>query len=54
RVRVNESLHGGGGGDHYSPTTSGGHNFHTGAPIDASFVATRSFFRPLCFYTTYE
>ncbi|MED6173604.1 hypothetical protein PIB30_061197 [Stylosanthes scabra] len=40
-----------GGGDHYSSTTSGGHNFHSVAPIDAPFVPTRSLFRPLRFYT---
>ncbi|MED6163409.1 hypothetical protein PIB30_079684, partial [Stylosanthes scabra] len=32
----------GGGGGHYSPPTSGGHNFHTEAPIDAPFAATHS------------
>ncbi|MED6108428.1 hypothetical protein PIB30_023835 [Stylosanthes scabra] len=34
-----------------SPATSGRHNFHTGTPIDVSFAATRSSFRPLRFYT---
>ncbi|MED6176347.1 hypothetical protein PIB30_087346 [Stylosanthes scabra] len=38
--------------DHYSPTTSGGHNFRSGTSIDAPFVPTRSLFRPLRFYTT--
>ncbi|MED6171936.1 hypothetical protein PIB30_045555 [Stylosanthes scabra] len=33
---------------------SDGHNFHTGAPIDASFVATRSFLYPIRFYPTIE
>ncbi|MED6214420.1 hypothetical protein PIB30_102935 [Stylosanthes scabra] len=35
---------------HYSPPPSGGHNFHTGAPIDAPFVATRNSLHPLRFY----
>ncbi|MED6153711.1 hypothetical protein PIB30_104721, partial [Stylosanthes scabra] len=29
---------------------SGGRNFHTGAPIDAQFAATRSSRHPLHFY----
>ncbi|MED6135878.1 hypothetical protein PIB30_050809 [Stylosanthes scabra] len=33
---------------------SGGHNFHTGAPIDAPFMATRSSHHPLRFYLTFE
>ncbi|MED6222080.1 hypothetical protein PIB30_061000 [Stylosanthes scabra] len=41
----------GDGGDHYSPTTSGGHNFRSRALIDAPFAPTRSLFRPLRFYT---
>ncbi|MED6159413.1 hypothetical protein PIB30_042109 [Stylosanthes scabra] len=41
---------GGGGGDYYSPATSGGHNFYTGAPIDAPFAVTRSSSPPLRFY----
>ncbi|MED6184696.1 hypothetical protein PIB30_050023 [Stylosanthes scabra] len=45
---------GGGGGDHYSPATSGGHNFHTGAPIDAPFAARRSSRHPLRFYHNIE
>ncbi|MED6185596.1 hypothetical protein PIB30_058651 [Stylosanthes scabra] len=45
---------GGGGGDHYSPTTSGGHIFHTGVSIDAPFVATRSSSLPLRFYPNIE
>ncbi|MED6152839.1 hypothetical protein PIB30_095849 [Stylosanthes scabra] len=40
-----------GGGDHYSPTTSDGHNFRSGTPIDSPFVPTRSLFCPLRFYT---
>ncbi|MED6209810.1 hypothetical protein PIB30_058290 [Stylosanthes scabra] len=39
----------GGGAGHYSPPTSVDHNFHTGAPIEAPFVATRSLSPPLCF-----
>ncbi|MED6174698.1 hypothetical protein PIB30_071505 [Stylosanthes scabra] len=50
RVRVNESN--GGCGWWFLP--SGGHNFHTGAPIDAPSAATRSLFNPLRFYTKYE
>ncbi|MED6112038.1 hypothetical protein PIB30_058016 [Stylosanthes scabra] len=46
KKRVERELHGGGGG-YYSPTTSGGRNFHTGAPIDAPFAATRSSSPPL-------
>ncbi|MED6185978.1 hypothetical protein PIB30_062342, partial [Stylosanthes scabra] len=53
RKRVERELHGG-GGDHYSPPTSGGHNFRTGAPIDASFAATRSSLHPLRFYPNIE
>ncbi|MED6134425.1 hypothetical protein PIB30_036925 [Stylosanthes scabra] len=45
---------GGGGGDHYSPATSDGHNFHTGASIDAPFAATRSSRHPLRFYHNIE
>ncbi|MED6124528.1 hypothetical protein PIB30_059730 [Stylosanthes scabra] len=33
-------------------TTSDRHNFHTGAPIDAPFAATRSLSLPIRFYTT--
>ncbi|MED6162392.1 hypothetical protein PIB30_070045 [Stylosanthes scabra] len=44
----------GSGGGHYSPPTSGGHNFHTGAPIDALFAATRSSLPFLCFYPRFE
>ncbi|MED6150360.1 hypothetical protein PIB30_071536 [Stylosanthes scabra] len=50
RKRVRERawwLHENGGGDHYSPTTSRGHNFRSGAPIDAPFAPLRSLFRPL-------
>ncbi|MED6174811.1 hypothetical protein PIB30_072490 [Stylosanthes scabra] len=47
-----DGLHGSGGGDHYSPAAFGGHNFRSGAPIDAPFAATRSSFRPIRFYTT--
>ncbi|MED6173787.1 hypothetical protein PIB30_062883, partial [Stylosanthes scabra] len=43
-----------GGGDHYSPTASGGHNFCSRASIDAPFAPTRSLFRPLQFYTTWK
>ncbi|MED6139818.1 hypothetical protein PIB30_087541, partial [Stylosanthes scabra] len=39
---------------HYSPPPSGGRNFHTGAPIDAPFAATRSSHHPLRFYPTFE
>ncbi|MED6162968.1 hypothetical protein PIB30_075535 [Stylosanthes scabra] len=39
---------------YYSPSTSDGHNFHTGTPIDAPFVATRSSRYPLRFYPTIE
>ncbi|MED6113438.1 hypothetical protein PIB30_070777 [Stylosanthes scabra] len=39
---------------HYSPPPSGGHNLHTGAPIDAPFAATRSSHHPLHFYATFE
>ncbi|MED6174449.1 hypothetical protein PIB30_069072 [Stylosanthes scabra] len=41
----------GDGGDHYSPTASGGHNFRSGTPIDAPFAPTRSLFYPLQLYT---
>ncbi|MED6126330.1 hypothetical protein PIB30_077428 [Stylosanthes scabra] len=43
-----------GGGDHDSPTASGGHNFRSRAPIDAPFAPTRSLFHPLRFYTTWK
>ncbi|MED6140810.1 hypothetical protein PIB30_097063, partial [Stylosanthes scabra] len=39
---------------YYSPPPFGGHNFHTGAPIDAPFAATRSSHHLLHFYTTFE
>ncbi|MED6127254.1 hypothetical protein PIB30_086351 [Stylosanthes scabra] len=39
---------------HYSPPLFGDHNFHTGAPIDAPFVATRSSLHPLRIYASYE
>ncbi|MED6212589.1 hypothetical protein PIB30_084898, partial [Stylosanthes scabra] len=39
------------GGDHYSATTFGGHNFRSRAPIDAPIAHARSLFRPLRFYT---
>ncbi|MED6188955.1 hypothetical protein PIB30_090895 [Stylosanthes scabra] len=39
------------GGDHYSLTTSGGHNFRSRTPINAPFAPARSLFRPLRFYT---
>ncbi|MED6113858.1 hypothetical protein PIB30_074770 [Stylosanthes scabra] len=51
--RIKRELSGG-GGDHYSPPTFGGHNFHTGAPIDAPFAAMRSLSPPLRFYPRYE
>ncbi|MED6176964.1 hypothetical protein PIB30_093268, partial [Stylosanthes scabra] len=35
-------------------STSGYRIFHTGAPIDAPFAATRSSLHPLRFYTKYE
>ncbi|MED6146893.1 hypothetical protein PIB30_038942 [Stylosanthes scabra] len=35
------------GGGYYLPSTSGGHNFHIRAPIDAPFAATRSLSLPL-------
>ncbi|MED6173165.1 hypothetical protein PIB30_056662 [Stylosanthes scabra] len=41
----------GDGGDHYSLTASGSHNFRSGTSIDAPFAPTRSLFRPLRFYT---
>ncbi|MED6111053.1 hypothetical protein PIB30_048876 [Stylosanthes scabra] len=51
--RVERELSGG-GGDHYSPPTSGGHNFHIGAPIDPPFAATQSLSPPLRFYPRFE
>ncbi|MED6125694.1 hypothetical protein PIB30_071063 [Stylosanthes scabra] len=39
---------------HYLSPPSGGHNFHTGALIGASFVATRSSLHPLRIYASYE
>ncbi|MED6214307.1 hypothetical protein PIB30_101762, partial [Stylosanthes scabra] len=41
-------------GDHYSPTTSGGHNFHTEVSIDAPFATTRNLSPPLRFYPNIE
>ncbi|MED6111604.1 hypothetical protein PIB30_053711, partial [Stylosanthes scabra] len=39
---------------HYLPPPSGGHNFHTGAPIDIPFAATRSSLHLLHFYPIIE
>ncbi|MED6128658.1 hypothetical protein PIB30_100006, partial [Stylosanthes scabra] len=53
RKRIERELLGG-GGDHYPPPTSGGYKFHTGAPINVPFAATRSLSPPLRFYPRFE
>ncbi|MED6225186.1 hypothetical protein PIB30_091272, partial [Stylosanthes scabra] len=50
--RVERELSG--GGDHYSPPTFDGHNFHTRAPINAPFAATQNSLPPLRFYPRFE
>ncbi|MED6198066.1 hypothetical protein PIB30_062560 [Stylosanthes scabra] len=54
RREERKKLEIGDGGGYYSPPLSGRHNFYTGAPIDASFAATRSYPLPLRFYTNFE
>ncbi|MED6114502.1 hypothetical protein PIB30_080845, partial [Stylosanthes scabra] len=51
--RVERELSGG-SGNHYSPSTSSGHNSYTGAPIDSPFAVTRSLSPHLRFYPRFE